>query len=118
MKARNRHPVRGGSVLIKPTARAEQVDQVTGHVVDQMRQEGAERRAAHGPVVYEEHVGAGAHAPVGHLTGADVDEAVRRPSEQVGCFGGSHGWPVDVWNAFTTAYGSIESVMMLLRKTL
>ena len=47
----------------------------------------AERGAADRPAVHEQHVGARADPPVGHLAGADVEEPVRRAPEQVGCIG-------------------------------
>lgn len=67
-------------------ASARQIDHMAGDVIDQMRQEPAERGPADGPAVDEQHVGAGSDAAVGDLAGADVEEPVGRGTEQ---FGGS-----------------------------
>ena len=93
------HPADGLDVLadrhrgvgIEPAGtRRGQVDQVAGHVIDEMRQQQAERRRADRPAVHEQHVGAGADDTVGGLAGADVEESVGLASEQVGRFGLGH----------------------------
>ncbi len=76
---------RGG---VEPArAGAGEVDQVAGDMVDQVREEGAERRPAHGPTVDEQHVGPAADPAMGDLARTDVEEAVGRSPEQIGGIG-------------------------------
>ena len=68
-------------------AGADVVDEVTGHVVDQVWEQAPEGRPTHGPPVGEHDIGAGADLAVRDPAVAHVDERVRRLPEEFGGIG-------------------------------
>ena len=63
-----------------------QVDEVTGHVVDQMGKELAEGCRADRPAVHEQDVRPRADTPVGGFPGPHVEQPIGLASEEVRCF--------------------------------
>ena len=80
---------RGVGVESARTRRGE-IDEVAGHVVDEMGQEFAKGRRADRPAVDEQDVGSVADDAVGGLARADVEESIGLATEQVGRFGFGH----------------------------
>jgi hypothetical protein len=74
---------------VEPTrAGAGEVDHMTGHVVDEVREQAAEGGTADGPAVDEQHVAAGADRAEGDLAAPHLEEAIGWPTEQIGGGGG------------------------------
>ena len=66
-------------------AGAGEIDQMTGHVIDEEGEEPSESCAVHRPAVHEQNIGALTDRSVGDFGPTDVDESMRRVAEKIGC---------------------------------